>query len=142
MAFWLLKSEPDAFSWAQMWADGTTRWDGVRNHQAAGHLRRMQPGEHAFFYHSNTGQAVVGVVRVIRPYYPDPTDPSGRFVAVDVAAVAPVPHPVPLKSIKADPRLSGMALVRQSRLSVCPLTDDEWQYLCTLSGYNTNGPKD
>ncbi len=134
MAHWLLKSEPFKYSWDRMVADGRTHWDGVRNHQASNNLKAMQVGDHAFFYHSNEGLAVVGVVEIVRTYYPDPSDPAGRFGMVDVAPVKPVKTPVTLKEMKADPLLENMALVRQSRLSVCPITDDEWARVCELAG--------
>jgi len=134
MAHWLLKSEPFKYSWDRMVADGRTHWDGVRNHQASNNLKAMQVGDHAFFYHSNEGLEVVGVVEIVRTYYPDPSDPAGRFGMVDVAPVKPVKAPVTLKQMKADPLLDGMALVRQSRLSVCPVADDEWARVCELAG--------
>ncbi|HEY0834720.1 MAG TPA: EVE domain-containing protein [Azospirillum sp.] len=134
MARWLVKSEPVKYSWDRMVADGRTHWDGVRNHQAANNLKAMKLGDRAFFYHSNEGLEVVGVVEVVREYYPDPSDPAGRFGMVDVAPVMPVKTPVTLKRMKADPLLEGMALVRQSRLSVCPVTDAEWARVCELAG--------
>lgn len=134
MNHWLVKSEPNKYSWDQMVADGTTHWNGVRNHQASNNLKAMRLGDRCFFYHSNEGLAVVGVVEVAREYYPDHTDESGRFGMVDVRAVMPVASPVTLRQMKADPRLQGMALVRQSRLSVCPVTDDEWERVCGLAG--------
>ena len=134
MARWLLKSEPVKYPWDRMVADGRTHWDGVRNHQAANNLKAMRLGDRAFFYHSNEGLEVVGVVEIAREYYPDPSDASGRFGMVDVAPVMPVMTPVTLKQIKADPELAGMALVRQSRLSVCPVTDAEWARVCALAG--------
>lgn len=134
MARWLVKSEPFKYSWDRMVADGVTHWDGVRNHQASNNLKAMRIGDRAFFYHSNEGLAVVGVVEVAREYYPDPSDPAGRFGMVDVRALAPVPVPVTLKQMKADPALEGMALVRQSRLSVCPVTDEEWALVCRMGG--------
>ncbi|MBX9633344.1 MAG: EVE domain-containing protein [Magnetospirillum sp.] len=134
MARWLVKSEPVKYAWDQMVADGRTHWNGVRNHQAANNLKAMRLGDRAFFYHSNEGLAVVGVVEVVREYYPDPSDESGRFGMVDVAPVMPVKAPVTLKQIKADPQLAGMALVRQSRLSVCPVTEEEWARVCELAG--------
>lgn len=134
MAHWLVKSEPFKYSWDRMVADGVTHWDGVRNHQAANNLKAMRLDDRVFFYHSNEGLAVVGVVAVAREYYPDPSDPAGRFGMVDVRAVAPAPVPVTLKQMKADPELQGMALVRQSRLSVCPVTDAEWARVCALAG--------
>lgn len=134
MAYWLLKSEPFKYSWDRMVADGRTHWDGVRNHQASNNLKAMQIGDRAFFYHSNEGLAVVGVVEIARTYYPDPSDPAGRFGMVDVQPVKPVVTPVTLKQMKADPELQGMALVRQSRLSVCPVSDAEWAHVCALAG--------
>jgi len=134
MARWLLKSEPVKYPWERMVADGRTHWDGVRNHQAANNLKAMRVGDRAFFYHSNEGLAVVGVVEIAREYYPDPSDDSGRFGMVDVKPVMPVKAPVTLKQIKADPLLAEMALVRQSRLSVCPVTDAEWARVCELAG--------
>ena len=134
MARWLLKSEPVKYPWDRMVADGRTHWDGVRNHQAANNLKAMRVGDRAFFYHSNEGMEVVGVVEIAREYYPDPSDESGRFGMVDVAPVMPVKTPVTLKRIKADPLLAGMALVRQSRLSVCPVSDAEWARVCELAG--------
>jgi predicted RNA-binding protein with PUA-like domain len=134
MAFWLVKSEPFKYSWSQMVADGRTHWDGVRNYQAAGNLKAMQVGDKAFFYHSNEGKEIVGVVEIARTAYPDPSDESGRFVMVDVKPVRPVPTPVTLAAIKADPRLADFALVRQSRLSVVPVRDAEWTMLCAMAG--------
>ncbi|WP_448204377.1 EVE domain-containing protein [Azospirillum sp. sgz302134] len=134
MARWLLKSEPFKYSWDRMVADGTTHWDGVRNHQASNNLKAMKIGDRAFFYHSNEGLEVVGVVEIVREYYPDPSDPAGRFGMVDVRALMPVKTPVTLKTMKTDPLLQGMALVRQSRLSVCPVTDEEWAHVCALAG--------
>ncbi|WP_207455409.1 EVE domain-containing protein [Azospirillum sp. SYSU D00513] len=134
MARWLVKSEPFKYSWERMVADGTTHWDGVRNHQASNNLKAMKIGDRAFFYHSNEGLEIVGVVEIAREYYPDPSDEAGRFGMVDVRAVAPVKTPVTLKQIKADPLLQTMALVRQSRLSVCPVTDEEWAHICALAG--------
>lgn len=134
MAYWLVKSEPVKYSWNRMVTDGVTHWDGVRNHQAANNLKAMQVGERAFFYHSNEGLEVVGIVEIARTYYPDPSDPAGKFGMVDVRAVKPVKTPVTLKQMKEDPLLQGMALVRQSRLSVCPVTDAEWARVCELAG--------
>ncbi len=134
MAYWLLKSEPFKYSWDRMVADGRTHWDGVRNYQASNNLKAMEVGDRAFFYHSNEGLEIVGIVEIVRTYYPDPSDESGRFGMVDVAPVMPVKTPVTLKQIKADPLLQSMALVRQSRLSVCPVSDDEWARVCDLAG--------
>jgi len=134
MARWLLKSEPFKYSWERMVADGTTHWDGVRNHQASNNLKAMKIGDRAFFYHSNEGLEVVGVVEIAREYYPDPSDEAGRFGMVDVRALLPVKTPVTLKTMKADPLLQGMALIKQSRLSVCPVSDAEWAHVCGLAG--------
>jgi predicted RNA-binding protein with PUA-like domain len=134
MAYWLVKSEPGAWSWQQQVAAGTTCWDGVRNAQANNHLKAMRLGDQAFFYHSGAERAIVGVVEVVRAYYPDPADPSGRFGMVDVRTVAPLPRPVLLASIKADERLAHLALVRQSRLSVMPVDPDAWQIIATMGG--------
>lgn len=134
MAYWLLKSEPFKYSWSQMVADGRIHWDGVRNHQAAANLKAMQVGDRAFFYHSNEGKEIVGVVEIARTAYPDPSDETGRFVMVDITPLMPVPIPVTLAAIKADPRLGDFALVRQSRLSVVPVRDGEWAMLCAMAG--------
>lgn len=134
MARLLLKSEPDVYAWSRLSIDGGTRWDGVRNHQAAANLRSSRVGERSFFYHSNTGREIVGVVETTREAYPDPTDAGGRFVAIDVRPVAALRRPVTLLAIKADPFLSAMALVRQSRLSVCPVTEAEWERILELAG--------
>ncbi len=135
MAHWLVKSEPDAFSWEDQVRRGVEPWTGVRNAQASRHLREMRLGDRAFFYHSNTGKEIVGVVEVAREAYPDPTDPSGRWVCVDVRAVGPMPRPVTLAAIKAEPALDGIALVRQSRLSVMPVSPAHWETLCRMGGW-------
>ena len=134
MAYWLVKSEPFKYSWDRMVADGVTHWNGVRNHQASNNLKAMRLGDRAFFYHSNEGLEIVGVVEVAREYYPDPSDETGRFGMVDVRAVASVAIPVTLKQIKADPELADMALIRQSRLSVCPVTLSQWNHISRLAG--------
>lgn len=134
MAHWLMKSEPSAYSWTDLVRDRRTAWTGVRNHQAANNLRTMRTGDRAFFYHSNEGLAIVGVVDVVRPAYPDPDDKTGRFVAVDVVPVAAAKTPVTLVQIKAEPRLKSLALVRQSRLSVSPVSASEWAHLCRMAG--------
>ena len=135
MRHWLVKSEPDAFSWDQQVANGVEPWTGVRNATAARNLREMALGDQAFFYHSNIGKEIVGVVEVVRTAYPDPTDATGRWVCVDVKALGPVPRKVTLAGIKADPRLAGLALVRQSRLSVMPVGAEHWAILCGLAGW-------
>jgi predicted RNA-binding protein with PUA-like domain len=132
--YWLVKSEPDAFSWDQQVANGVEPWTGVRNHAARNNLKAMRVGDRAFFYHSNIGREIVGVVEVVREAYPDPTAESGDWVAVDVKAVAPMPHPVGLTAIKADPALADLALVRLSRLSVGPVSPEHWAHLCAMGG--------
>jgi predicted RNA-binding protein with PUA-like domain len=134
MAHWLLKSEPVKYPWAQLVKDGRTHWDGVHNFQAANNMKAMQAGDRAFFYHSNEGKEIVGVVEIVRPFYPDPNEPSDKFGLVDVAPVMPVKQPVTLSEMKATPELSGMALIRQSRLSVCPVSDAEWAVICRMAG--------
>ena len=136
MAYWLYKSEPKTWSWDQQVEVGEhgTPWNGVRNHVAKLNLMAMQVGERGFFYHSNEGKAVVGIVEVIRPYYPDHTDETGRFGMVDVRAVAALPRPVTLDAIKAEPALAGMVLVNNSRLSVQPVSAAEWARVRALGG--------
>ncbi|MGA2637539.1 EVE domain-containing protein [Methylocella sp.] len=136
MAYWLIKSEPASWSWADQVKAGEkgTNWNGVRNHQAKQNLMAMQIGDKAFFYHSNEGKAIIGIVEIIKPFYPDPTDPTGKFGMVDVRAVKPLKHPVTLEAIKADPRLKDMVLVNNSRLSVQPVADAEWKIICAEGG--------
>lgn len=134
MAHWLVKSEPSVWSWDQMVKAKTTHWDGVRNAQAAASLRAMKRGDLAFFYHSNEGKEVVGIVEVVKEFYPDPADETGRFGMVDVKAVEPLATPVSLATIKADPELKNLALVRQSRLSVMPIDEKSWKHLRRLGG--------
>jgi len=135
MAYWLVKSEPDAFSWDQQVANGVEAWTGVRNALAANNLKAMRLGDLAFFYHSNVGKEIVGVVEVVREAYPDPTDTTGRWVCVDVRAVGPLPEPVTLATIKATPAFADLALVRQSRLSVMPVSSMHWSALAKLGGW-------
>ena len=132
--YWLIKSEPFKWSWDQQVKKGTEHWDGVRNYQASNNMKAMQIGDECFLYHSNEGKEVVGIVEVVKLYYPDHTDPKGKFGMVDVKAVKPVPNPVTLATIKATPELSDMALVRQSRLSVCPVAEKEWKLICKMGG--------
>lgn len=132
MAYWLIKSEPAAYGWDQLQADGETLWDGVRNHRAAGNLRAMKPGDQAFFYHSVTGKEIVGVVEVSEAGLTDPKD--GAWPAVRVRPVRPLAKPVTLAQIKADPSLKDMELVRLSRLSVASIRPEEWQHVCALAG--------
>ncbi len=134
-AFWLVKSEPDAFSWDQQVANGIEPWTGVRNHMAKNNLKAMKKGDRAFFYHSNVGKEIVGIVQVAREAYPDPSAESGDWVCVDMKAVAPLPKPVTLVDIKADPDLADLALVRMSRLSVMPVSEAHWKKLCKLGGW-------
>ena len=134
MAYWLIKTEPGAWSWDDQVRAGTAEWDGVRNHQAANNLKAMKAGDRAFFYHSVNEKRIVGIVEVVREYYPDPSDASGRFGMVDVKAVAPLARPVGLAEIKAEPRLADLALVRQSRLSVMPVDAAQWRLICAMGG--------
>jgi predicted RNA-binding protein with PUA-like domain len=136
MAYWLLKTEPETFSWDDQLKRGAKGepWTGVRNFTARRHLTEMKKGDHAFFYHTGEEKQVVGVVEVIREAYPDPTDPKGVFKAVDVIAVKPVPNPVTLAAVKAEPRLKEMALANKPRLSVQPVTDREWKIVAAMGG--------
>jgi predicted RNA-binding protein with PUA-like domain len=136
MSYWLVKSEPDSWSWDQQVESGAkgTAWTGVRNHTAKQNLVKMKKGDRAFFYHSNVGKEIVGVIEIIREHFPDPSDKTGKFVAVDVKAVAPMPKPVTLEAIKAEPRLADMALIKFSRLSVQPVTPAEWKLICATGG--------
>lgn len=134
--FWLLKSEPDSFSWAQQVAAGVEPWTGVHSHAARNNLAAMRLGERAFFYHSITGREIVGVAEVAREAYPDPTAAGGGpWVCVDLRAVGAMPRPVTLAQVKADPALAAMALVRLSRLSVGPVSEAEWGRVCALGGW-------
>lgn len=136
MAHWLFKSEPSAWSWEQQVAAGAkgTFWNGVRNHLAKKHLMAMKKGERGFFYHSNEERAIVGIVEVIKEFYPDHTDETGKFGMVDIKAVKPLKKPVTLADIKAEPRLGDMVLVNNSRLSVQPVTDEEWAVVLEMAG--------
>jgi predicted RNA-binding protein with PUA-like domain len=136
MAHWLFKSEPESWSWEQQKAKGAEGepWSGVRNHQAANHMKAMKKGDRGFFYHSGEERRIVGIVEAIGEYRPDPTDESGRFGMVDVRAVADVPKPVTLDTAKRDPRLADMVLVKFSRLSVQPVRYAEWKHICKLGG--------
>ncbi|MBX6323905.1 MAG: EVE domain-containing protein [Rhodospirillaceae bacterium] len=134
MAYWLLKSDPDTYGWREMQRDGRTNWDGVRNPQAGGYLRQMRVGDRALFYHSGSERAVVGIVEVARAAYPDPGDPSGRAVQVDVKAGPAFATPVTLAWIKAQPSLKDLPLIRQSRLSVMPIDPAAWAVICRAGG--------
>jgi predicted RNA-binding protein with PUA-like domain len=135
MQYWLVKSEPDSFSWDQQVANGVEPWTGVRNHQARQNLAAMRKGDRAFFYHSYVGKEIVGVVEVVREAYPDPTAKDGNWVCVDMKAVRKLPKPVSLVAVKADPALKDMALARYSRLSVSPVTAAEWEHILDLGGW-------
>ena len=134
MQYWLMKSEPSAYSWQQLDKDGKTGWTGVRNFQASANMKKMQKGDRVFFYHSNEGLEVVGIMEVAKEYHPDPTDKTGKFGMVEVKPVAPVPTPVSMKEIKATPALKDMVLVKNSRLSVQPVTAAEWKQVCKMGG--------
>lgn len=134
MNHWLVKSEPVKYAWEQLVKDGKTFWNGVRNYQAANNLKAMKKGDQAFFYHSNEGLAVVGICEIAREYYPDHTDESGRFGMVDVKPLRPLKTPVTLAMIKAEPALADIALIRQSRLSVMPITAPQWKLICKMGG--------
>src|SRR4051812_8796781 len=136
MAYWLFKTEPETWSWEQQKKKGASGepWSGVRNWQAAGNMKKMKKGERGFFYHSGDEKRIVGIVEVIGEYRKDPTDETGRFGLVDVKAVRDVPKPVTLAAVKADPKLHSMVLARNSRLSVQPVSDEEWAYICALGG--------
>ena len=136
MAHWLFKSEPSAWSYEKVSRLGAagTDWSGVRNHTAKLNMQAMKVGEQGFFYHSNEGKAIVGIVEVCKAYRPDPTDASGKFGMVDIRAVRPLPRPVTLEAVKAEKRLKDMALVTNSRLSVQPVTEPEWALVCKMGG--------
>jgi predicted RNA-binding protein with PUA-like domain len=136
MAHWLIKSEPGEWSWHDQMKAGRkgTNWNGVRNHSAKQNLMAMRVGEQAFFYHSGEGKEIVGIVEIIKPYYPDPSDLSGKFGMVDVRAVEALKKPVGLDAIKADRRLAKMALVTNARLSVQPVRDSEWDIIRAEGG--------
>jgi predicted RNA-binding protein with PUA-like domain len=136
VAHWLYKSEPDVFSYDDLVKKGEAgqEWDGVRNYQARNHMRAMTVGDRGFFYHSNEGKEIVGIVEVARAAHPDSTDDTGTWECVDLRAVMPVKTPVTLAAAKAEPRLAKMALVANSRLSVQPVTDEEWAIVCAMAG--------
>ncbi len=137
MAYWLMKSEPDAWSWDQQVKKGAKgeAWSGVRNHQAKKNLMTMKTGDRAFFFHSNIGKEVVGILEIIREHYPDPTAEAGSpWVVVDVKAIEPMPTPVTLAACRAEPKLKDMVLVNNSRLSVQPVSSDEWKIVCRMGG--------
>ncbi len=137
MRYWLFKSEPNTWSWDQQVAKGAAgeEWDGVRNYQARNNMREMKLGDRGFFYHSVNEKQIVGIVEVCREIHPDTTTDDPRWECVDIKAVAPVPTPVTLAQVKAEPKLENFALVKQSRLSVVPVSDDEWALICSMAGY-------
>lgn len=134
MAYWLLKTEPTAWSWENQLKKGVEPWNGVRNYQAANNLRSMRKGDLCFFYHSQKDRQIMGIVKVVKEYYPDPSDETQRFGMVDVETVKSLPRPVSLSEVKENPALTHLALVRQSRLSVMPIDDKSWNILCELGG--------
>ena len=133
MKYWLLKSEPDAWSWDNQVKEGASMWDGVRNYQARNNLKEMKKNDLCFFYHSVTERSIVGIVKVVKEYYQDPTDKTGSFVVVDVKAIKKLKNPVSLDQIKENSKLQDIALVKQSRLSVMPLKKTEWDIIIKMS---------
>jgi predicted RNA-binding protein with PUA-like domain len=137
MAYWLMKSEPGSWSWDQQVKAGSKgeAWSGVRNHQAKLNLMKMKKGDRAFFYHSNVGKEVVGIVEIIRDAHPDPTAKAGEpWVVVDVKAIEPLPKPISIDEIKTETKLKAMVLINNTRLSVQPVTPDEWKIICNMGG--------
>lgn len=134
MNYWLMKSEPDAFSWDDLVKQQRSEWDGVRNHLAQRHMKEMKKGDRALFYHSNIGLEVVGIMEIVEEAAPDSTDETGRWIAVRVSPVEKLLHPVTLKAMKADPALADMVMIRQSRLSVSPVTEAEYRHIVKLGG--------
>lgn len=130
MAYWLVKTEPSSWSWQDQLNKGISSWDGVRNYQASNNLKAMKIGDLAFFYHSVKEKQIVGIVEVIKEYYPDPTDASGRFGMVDFKTVKTLPYPVTLAQIKSETLLKNLALIKQSRLSVMPINEQAWKIIC------------
>ena len=133
MKYWLLKSEPNTWSWSDQVREGASMWDGVRNYQARNNLKKMKKGDHCFFYHSVTERSIVGIVKVVKEYYDDPTDSTGKFVVVDVKAIEKLKNPVTLDKIKKVNKLKNILLIKQSRLSVMPITKTEWREIIKIS---------
>jgi predicted RNA-binding protein with PUA-like domain len=133
-SYWLMKSEPDEYGWDDLAKAGEGIWDGVKNAQASNNMKAMKKGDRVFFYHSRQGLEIVGIMKVVQEAFPDPKDDSGRWVAVKVAPVRKLAKPVTLKAIKANDRLSDMAIVRQSRLSVAPVSEAEWKEILSMAG--------
>ncbi|MDF2637031.1 MAG: hypothetical protein K0R64_15 [Novosphingobium lindaniclasticum] len=131
--YWLMKSEPDAYGWKDLVAEGEGTWDGVRNHRAANNLRAMQVGDEAFFYHSNIGKEIVGIITISQSGLVDPSDPEGKWAAVKVKPVRKLARPVTLAQLKADPKLADMEVIKLSRLSVAEVLPSEWEHILSLS---------
>ncbi len=136
MNYWLVKSEPSVWSWDQQVAKGAKgeAWTGVRNHTAKLNMMKMKKGDRAFYYHSNEGKEIVGIAEIIREHYPDPTDPTGKFVCVDIKADKPLKKPVTLAAVKAETKLADMELLKYSRLSVQSVTPEQWKLVCKMGG--------
>ena len=138
-SYWLMKSEPDVYSWDDLVAEGEGTWDGVRNHAAKLHLQAMNKGDEAFFYHSNIGLEIVGIMKISQPGLTDPKEPTGKWAAVKVKPVKKLKRAVSLKEIKATPELATMEMLRQSRLSVAPVRPDEWEQIVAMSRSKSSG---
>ena len=138
-SYWLMKSEPDVYGWDDLVAEGEGTWDGVRNHTAKQHLQAMQKGDEAFFYHSNIGLEIVGIMKISKSGLPDPKDPTGKWAAVKVQPVKKLKRAVSLREIKATPQLSAMEMLRQSRLSVAPVRPEEWAQILAMSRTKSPG---
>lgn len=134
MAYWLIKSEPSTYSWDQFMKEGKTFWSGIRNYAARNHLKAMKKGDEIFYYHSNEGLEIVGIAKVIKESYKDPTSDDDAWVVVDLKPVRKLKKPVTLQQMKGDKRLSGMALIRIGRLSVQPVTEEEWNVVMEMAG--------
>lgn len=136
MSYWLLKSEPDVWSWEDQCKVSSEPWNGIRNHQASNNMKMMKLGHKGFFYHSNIGKEIVGIIEITKEYYPDPTDASGKFCMVEVKALTPLLNRISLQQLKIHPVLKNMKVVKQTRLSVSPVTKAEWEIVCKLGGIN------
>jgi predicted RNA-binding protein with PUA-like domain len=134
MAYWLMKSEPSVYGWPQMVAEKKTAWSGVRNYEARNNMQAMKKGDQVFFYHSNEGKEIVGIMEVVREFHPDPEDETGKFGLVDVRALKPLKTPVTLATLKADKRFSDLALIKRGRISVTSVSDAHWTAICKLGG--------
>ena len=134
MAYWLMKSEPSVYGWQQLVAEKKTAWSGVRNYEARNNMQAMKKGDQIFFYHSNEGKEIVGIMEVVREFYPDPEDETGKFGLVDVKPLKPLKTPVTLAALKADKRFADLALIRKGRISVTPVSDAHWKAIAKLAG--------